>query len=124
LHAPFCIDGMIDPFTGDLLPGIAAAVDGTARQAPALLTRLRVTDRNSHFKWKYQAAAGTIRRPKGHGTKSARPADAPWRRDGRADAQARGDPAVFPVAALAQDDPEICEPYELDDITEERHVVP
>ena len=40
------------------------------------------------------------------------------------DTQAREDPAVFPVAALSQDDPEIYEPYELDDITEERHVLP
>jgi len=27
----FCIDGMIDPSTGDLLPGLAAAVAGAPR---------------------------------------------------------------------------------------------
>jgi hypothetical protein len=30
LPAGFCLDGMTDPSTGDLLPGIAAAVAGTA----------------------------------------------------------------------------------------------
>jgi hypothetical protein len=30
LPPAFCIDGMIDPSTGHLLPGVAAAVAGTA----------------------------------------------------------------------------------------------